>query len=61
MIWVLILFAHAGAMSDKDSMALATVPGFKTQAECQVAGEQAKKMANLTTKVVKYTCVEVEK
>jgi hypothetical protein len=61
MIWVLILFAHAGAMSDKDSMAMTNVPGFKTQAECQLAGEQAKKMANLTTKVVKYTCVEVVK
>ena len=40
---------------------MTSVPGFKTQAECQAAGEQAKKMANLTTKVIKYTCVEVSK
>lgn len=61
MIWVLILFAHAGPMSEKDSMAMTNVPGFTTQVACQSAGEQAKKMASLTTKVVKYTCVEVSK
>jgi hypothetical protein len=61
MIWVLILFAHAGPMSDKDSMAMTNVPGFTTQSACQSAGEQAKKMASLTTKVVKYTCVELGK
>ncbi len=61
MLWTLILFAHAGIMSDKDSMALTTVPGFQTQAQCQAAGETTKKMASATTKVIKYTCVEVTK
>jgi hypothetical protein len=61
MFWALVLFAHAGMMSDKDSMALTTVPGFRTQAECRAAGEEAKKMASATTKVIKYTCMEVQK
>lgn len=61
MVWVLILFAHASILSDHDSMALTNVVGFKSQAECQLAGEQAKKMATTTTKVIKYTCVSVEK
>lgn len=61
MLWTLILFAHAGMMSDKDSMALTTVPGFPNQAQCQAAGENAKRMASATTKVIKYTCVEVQK
>jgi hypothetical protein len=61
MLWTLILFAHAGIMSDKDSMALTTVPGFQSQAQCQAAGEGAKKMASTTTKVIKYHCVEVVK
>lgn len=61
MIWVLILFAHAGPMSDKDSMALTTVPGFKTEQACVAAGEQAKKMTSMTTKVMKYNCVQVER
>lgn len=61
MLWTLILFAHVGMMSDKDSMALTSVPGFRTQQECQTAGENAKKMAGGTTKVIKYTCAEVTK
>lgn len=60
-VWVLILFAHAGIMSDKDSMALTSVSGFKTQQECRAAGEESKRMASATTKVIKYTCVETLK
>jgi hypothetical protein len=59
MIWTLILFAYVGALSDHDSMALATVPGFKSEKECVFAGEQSKKMAVASTKVIKYTCVQV--
>lgn len=54
-MWILILFAHAGMMSDKDSMAMTTAK-FPTEAACVAAGEQSKKMANMTTKVIKYTC-----
>lgn len=61
MIWTLILFAHVGMMSDKDSMALTNVTGFVTQQECVTAGENAKKMTSGTTKVMKYTCVQVSK
>lgn len=61
MIWTLILFAHAGLLSERDSMALVTVPGFRTQVECQNAGDQAKKMTSLTKKDIKYTCVEVQR
>ncbi len=61
MLWTLILFAHAGMMSDKDSMAMTTVPGFRTQAECRAAGEESKKMVSRTTKEMKFTCVEVQR
>lgn len=61
MIWTLILFAHAGALSNTDSMALTNVTGFRTQQECRAAGEESKRMASTTTKVIKYTCVEVQK
>lgn len=60
-MWALILFAHAGVMSDTDSMALTTVPGFRTQQECVVAGKASERMAVATTKVIKFTCVEVQK
>lgn len=60
-MWTLLLFAHASIMSDHDSMALTNVTGFPTQQECVVAGNQAKKMAEMTTKVIKFTCMKVEK
>ena len=61
MLWTLILFAHVGMLSDKDSMALTSVPGFRTQQECVTAGKAAEKMAAGTTKVMKFICVEVTK
>lgn len=61
MIWTLILFAHAGTMSSTDSMALTTVPGFTSQQQCIAAGDNAKRMALGTTKVIKFNCVEVAK
>ena len=61
MLWTLILFSHVGMMSDKDSMALTSVPGFRTQQECAAAGKAAEKMTFGTTKVMKFTCVEVSK
>lgn len=61
MLWTLILFAHAGVMSNTDSMALTTVPGFRTQQECQAAGKAAERMTTATTKAMKFTCVEVTK
>jgi hypothetical protein len=61
MLWTLILFAHAGVMSNTDSMALTTVPGFRSQQECMAAGKTSEKMTTATTKVMKFTCVEVTK
>lgn len=61
MLWTLILFAHASMMSDHDSMALTNIQGFKSQQECVAAGNQAAKMAQNTFKVIKFSCVQVEK
>lgn len=58
MNWVLILWLHAGAMSNSDSMALTTVPGFKDEATCKVAGEAAVKMTTATLKTGKFVCVK---
>jgi hypothetical protein len=56
--WVLILFVHAGVLSDKDSMALTNVPGFVTEAVCQTAGKQAEALTKRTTKEVRFVCVK---
>lgn len=58
MSWILVLFVHAGMLSEKDSMALTSVPGFKTEAACQAAGKQSEALTKRTTKEVKFVCVK---
>jgi hypothetical protein len=58
MTWILVLFVHAGMLSDKDSMALTTVPGFKTEASCQAAGKASESLTKSTTKNVRFVCIK---
>jgi hypothetical protein len=58
MSWILILFVHAGMLSEKDSMALTSVSGFKTEAACQTAGKQSEALTKRTTKEVRFVCVK---
>lgn len=58
MTYIMVLFLHAGMLSDKDSMALTTVPGFKTEAACLAAGKQSEVLAKRTTKEVKFVCLK---
>jgi hypothetical protein len=60
MSWILVLFVHAGMMSDKDSMAITNVPGFKTEAACLAAGRQSEALVKRTSKEVKFVCVKQE-
>ena len=57
-MWILILFAHAGPMSDKDSMALDSVRGFTSEQVCMVAGKKAKELAFGTVKDIRFVCVK---
>ena len=58
MSWVLILFVHAGMLSEKDSMAITTVSGFKSEAVCTTAGKQSEALVKRTTKEVRFVCVK---
>jgi hypothetical protein len=58
MSWILVLFVHAGMLSEKDSMALTSVAGFKTEAACQAAGKQSEALTKRTTKEVRWVCVK---
>lgn len=59
MFYTLILFVTIGAMSDKDSMALTNVVGFKDQAACESAGRAAVAKFGTGTKRADYLCVAV--
>jgi hypothetical protein len=58
MTWILVLFVHAGVLSNADSMALTTVPGFKLESACQAAGIKSQSLAQRTTKEVRFVCVK---
>ena len=58
MSWVLVLFVHAGMLSEKDSMAITSVAGFKTEVACQTAGKQSEALTKRTTKEVRFVCVK---
>lgn len=60
MTYVLVLFLHAGMLSEKDSMALTTVPGFKTEVACLTAGKASLELGRRTTKEVKFVCLKQE-
>ena len=60
MSWILVLFVHAGMLSDKDSMALASVPNFKTEASCQAAGKASEALTKSTTKNTRWVCLKQE-
>jgi hypothetical protein len=60
MLWVLVLFAHGGPLSDKDSMALTNVPGFASRADCEKAGKESERLGHGTTKVIRWVCVSTE-
>ena len=55
-MWILILFAYAGPMSDTDSVSITTQEIGSVQA-CNEAGKAASKLAFGTTKIIKYSCV----
>lgn len=60
MSWILVLFVHAGMLSEKDSMAITSVSGFKSESACQAAGKQSEALTKRTTKEVRFVCVKQE-
>lgn len=54
-MWILILFAHVGALGDGNSNALTTAE-FRTQEACVSAGNASKRMAQGTVKQIEFVC-----
>ena len=57
MMWILIFQLSAGAMSKGDSVALVSVPGFRTEQECNEAGRRSLAAFDTPFKAVKFVCV----
>ena len=56
--WIMIVFAHVGAMCGGNSNALTSVPGFQTLSACQAAGKHAETLASGTCKSINFVCVK---
>ena len=54
-MWILILFAYAGPVSETDSVSI-TTQQMTSQQTCVAAGKAAVSLANVTTKIIRYTC-----
>jgi hypothetical protein len=57
MSWILIILVHVGKMGTTDSNSLTNVPGFSSVAECDSAGQEAKRLTSGTVKELRYVCV----
>lgn len=55
--WILILFAHVGAMGNGNSNALATAE-FTTRERCEAAGAAARRLAQNTVKQIEWICAQ---
>jgi|LauGreDrversion4_2_1035121.scaffolds.fasta_scaffold1013574_2 hypothetical protein len=56
-MWILVLLAYAGPLSDTDSVSI-TTQEFGSQQACMAAGRASSTLARGTTKVVKFTCTK---
>lgn len=54
--FVLIIFAHVGAMGTGNSNALTTAE-FNSRQTCEAAGQAAVRLAQGTVKVIDYACM----
>jgi len=61
MEWILVLHVYAGMFSDTDSVSIASVGVFQTQAECEKAGGASHRLVDSTKKELKYVCLAKKK
>jgi len=57
-MWTLIVFVHAGMLSNADSMAITSVPNFFNEVLCQTAGKKTESLTNNTRKDIRWVCVK---
>jgi hypothetical protein len=58
MTYILVLYIYAGAFARGDSVAIQSIPNFKTLAACKAAGAAALPLVKDTTKELRFVCLE---
>lgn len=57
MSYILVMFIYAGSFAKGDSVSLLSVPNFKTEQACMVAGKSGEKFVIGTAKEYRFMCV----
>lgn len=60
MSWTLVIYIYAGMLAQGDSVALTHIPGFKSEAVCQSAGNSAKPLVKGSAKEIRFVCIRQE-
>lgn len=60
MNWVLVIYIYAGVLASGDSVAIAHIPGFKSEAACAAAGSATKPLVKGSAKELRYVCFRQE-
>lgn len=59
--WTLILYVQLGYFGGGPvSQALTSVPNFKTEDACEIAGKRAAKLVTNTTAEARFVCIKVK-
>lgn len=61
MTWALVMYIYAGMLAKGDSVALTTIDGFATQAECQAAGNNSRQLVAGSAKELRFVCIQHQK
>jgi hypothetical protein len=57
MTWVLVLYIYAGVFAKGDSVSIATIEGYTSQAVCEQAGVAGEKLVKTSSKEYRFVCV----
>lgn len=57
MIWILVIYIYAGALSKGDSVTLTTVDGFKSKQACEAAGRDSGPLVSGSFKDLRFACL----
>ena len=52
MEWVLLIYLYAGVFAKGDSVAVTTIPGYRTQIECEEAARDLPKGAGIEIEAI---------
>lgn len=57
-MFILVIYIYAGFLAKGDSVTIDHIEGFKTQQECELAGDQLEDLVDGSTKEFEFKCIK---